>query len=161
MVSKMLTSACASVPADLLAVIARRSFSGPLLVTVAYVVTYYAMIVNQLRVKTRLRHEYRARGETFDRYFSNDREMLAADRYVGNMLEHMPPFLVLLWLNAVFIGPRGATVAGGAYLLSRRVYPFVMGRRLGRGVPNRIMFATVIGYVVLAYLAVRLAIAAV
>jgi hypothetical protein len=138
-----------------------RVFSGPLLVTVAYVVVYYLMISNQLIVRTRLRREYRARGETFDRYFGNDREMLAADRCAGNMLEHMPPFLVLLWLNAIFVGPRGATFAGGAYILSRLVYPFVMGRRLGRGVPSRIMFATVIGYLVLTYMAVRLAIAAV
>jgi hypothetical protein len=77
------------------------------------------------------------------------------------MLEHMPPFLVLLWLNAIFVGPRGASFAGGAYVVSRLLYPFVMGQKLGRGVPNRIMFATVIGYGVLALLAVRLVVAAV
>jgi hypothetical protein len=133
-----------------------RTFAGPLLVTVAYVVLYYLLFANQLRVKTRLRRAYRARGETFDRYFNTDREMLAADRYVGNMLEHMPAFLVLLWLNAIFVGPRGATFAGAAYLLSRALYPFMLGRQLGRGVPGRILFATVIGYVVIAFLAVRL-----
>jgi hypothetical protein len=69
-----------SMPATDLAVIPARMFAGPLLVTVAYVCVYYAMIGNQLRVKTRLRRAYRARGETFDRYFGNDREMLAADR---------------------------------------------------------------------------------
>ena len=95
--------------------ISARTFAGPLLVTLAYVVVYYALIANQLRVKTRLRRAYRARGETFDRYFNTDREMLAADRYVGNMLEHMPTFLLLLWLNAVFVDPRSASVAGAAY----------------------------------------------
>ena len=133
-----------------------RTFAGPLLVTVAYVAVYYLLIANQLRVKTRLLRAYRARGETFDRYFNTDREMLAADRYVGNMLEHMPAFLVLLWLNAMFVGPRGASFAGAAYLLSRALYPFMLGRQLGRGVPGRILFATVIGYVVIAFLAVRL-----
>ena len=133
-----------------------RTFAGPLLVTVAYVVVYYLLIANQLRVKTRLRRAYRARGETFDRYFNTDREMLAADRYVGNMLEHMPAFLVLLWLNAIFVGPRGASFAGAAYVLSRSLYPFMMGPQLGRGVPGRILFATVIGYAVIAYLASRL-----
>jgi hypothetical protein len=137
-----------------------RAFAGPLLVTAAYVVVYYLMITNQLRVRLRLRRAYRARGESFDRYFGGDREMLAADRYVGNMLEHMPAFLCLLWLNAIFVGPRGATVAGGAYLLSRIIYPFIMGRQLGRGVPNRILFATVIGYAVISYLAGRLVVAA-
>jgi len=138
-----------------------QTFAGPLLVSVAYVVVYYVMITNQLRVRTRLRRAYRARGETFDRYFNTDREMLAADRLVGNMLEHMPPFLLLLWLNALFVGPRGASFAGGAYVVSRLVYPFMLGRRLGRGVPTRILFATLIGYGVLAYLVLRLLIAAV
>src|SRR5262245_45002149 len=101
---------------------AARAFAGPLLVTVAYVAVYYVMITNQLLVRTRLRREYRARGESFDRYFGADREMLAADRYVGNMLEHMPAFLILLWLNAVFVGPRGAALAGAAYVFSRLIY---------------------------------------
>ena len=133
-----------------------RPFAGPLLVTVVYVVVYYLMVANQLRVKTRLRRAYHARGETFDRYFNTDRDMLAADRYVGNMLEHMPAFLLLLWLNAVFVGPRDATVAGAAYVACRLLYPFMMGTRLGRGVPARILFATLIGYAVIAYLVVRL-----
>jgi len=136
-----------------------RAFAAPLLVTVAYVLVYYLMIVHQVRVKTRLRHAYQARGETFDRYFHNDREMLAADRYVGNMLEHMPAFMLLLWLNAVFVGTRGASLAGAVYVLSRLLYPFMIGRHLGRGVPTRILFATVAGYAVTAYLSVRLLVA--
>ena len=140
--------------------ISARTYLGPLLVTVTYVVLYYLMFANQLRVRLRLRRAYRERGETFDRYFGADREMLAADRYVGNMLEHMPPFLILLWLNAIFVGQRGASFAGGAYILSRLLYPLAMGRRLGRGVPSRIMFATVIGYAVIAYFAARLLVVA-
>lgn len=149
-----------SVPVDGLCAMSPRTFAGPLLVTAAYVVVYYLLISNQLRVKTRLRRAYQARGETFDRYFGADREMLAADRYVGNMLEHMPAFLLLLWLNAIFVSPRRATIAGAAYVLCRLSYPLLMGRRLGRGVPNRILFATVVGYVVIAYLTVSLVIAA-
>ena len=139
-----------------LEVLSAGAFAGPLLVTVAYVLVYYLLIANQLRVRTRLRRAYHARGEKFDRYFNTDREMLAADRYVGNMLEHMPAFLVLLWLNAIFVGPRGAAFAGAAYVLSRLLYPFMMGPQLGRGVPGRILFATIIGYGVIAYLAGRL-----
>jgi uncharacterized membrane protein YecN with MAPEG domain len=135
-------------------------YAGPLLVTVAYVLVYYLMITNQLIVRLRLRREYRARGESFDRYFGGDREMLAADRYAGNMLEHMPPFLILLWLNAIFVGPRGAALVGAAYVVARLVYPLVLGRRLGKGVPTRILFVTVVGYVSIAYFTVRLAVAA-
>jgi len=54
-------------PATDLPSISAGAFAGPLLVTVAYVVVYYLMITNQLKVKTRLRREYRARGESFDR----------------------------------------------------------------------------------------------
>ena len=133
----------------------RRPYVGPLLVTVAYVVVYYLLVANQLRVRRRLKREYQAHGEKFDRYFNTDREMLAADRYVGNMLEHMPPFLALLWLNAIFVGPRGATLGGVAYVVAG-VYPFLMGGRLGRGVPTRILFATVVGYAVLTYFLARL-----
>jgi hypothetical protein len=129
---------------------------GPLLVTASYVVVYYLLIANQLRVRGRLKRAYEARGEKFDRYFNTDREMLAADRYVGNMLEHMPPFLCLLWLNAIFVGPRGATVGGAVYVGCRILYPFLMGGRLGRGVPTRILLATLVGYAVLTYFVVRL-----
>ena len=139
---------------------AARIFAGPLLVTVAYVLLYYLMIANQLRVRTRLRRAYRARGESFDRYFGNDREMLAADRYVGNMLEHMPTFLLLLWLNAIFVDPLSASVAGAAYVGARILYPFLMGHQLGRSIPTRILFSTVIGYLVIAYFVVRLVVAA-
>ena len=114
------------------------------------------MFANQLRVRRRLRRAYRARGETFDRYFGMDREMLAADRYVGNTLEHMPAFLLLLWLNAMFVDPRSATIAGAVYLGSRILYPFMMGRQLGKGVRSRILFATVAGYLALAYFVGRL-----
>jgi hypothetical protein len=141
--------------------ISAHTFAGPLLVTVAYVLVYYVMITNQLLVRTRLKRAYRARGETFDRYFNTDREMLAADRYVGNTLEHMPAFLLLLWLNAVFVDPRSASWAGAVYVGARLLYPFVMGRRLGRGVPTRILFVTVVGYLVLTYFVTRLVVAAV
>jgi uncharacterized membrane protein YecN with MAPEG domain len=141
--------------------ISARTYLGPLLVTAAYVVLYYLMITNQLRVRLRLRRAYHARGESFDRYLGGDREMLAADRTVGNMLEHMPAFLALLWLNAMFVDPRSATAAGAVYLGSRIIYPFLMGARLGRGVPTRILFATVAGYVVIAYFVVRLVVKAV
>jgi hypothetical protein len=142
-----------------LPLISAHRLAGPLLVTVAYVVVYYLMITYQAVVKARLRRAYKARGESFDRYFGADREMLAADRYVGNMLEHMPAFLILLWLNAIVVGPRAAALAGAAYVLSRLLYPLMMGRRLGKGVPARILFATVIGYTVLTYFLVRLIVA--
>src|SRR5215510_6802341 len=65
---------------------------------ITYFALYYALNVHVLRTKRRLRREYRARGEEFDRYYTQDRRMLTADRCLLNMLEHMPPFVCLLWL---------------------------------------------------------------
>jgi len=133
------------------------TYQGPLVVTVLYVLLYYVLILRINRTKSRLRRAYRERGEKFDRYFGQDREMLAADRAQLNLLEHMPVFLALLWLHAVFVGPTSATVAGGVYVGSRLIHPVVMGSRLGRGVPLTILFATVPGYLVIAYLLLGLA----
>lgn len=123
--------------------------TGPLLVTLAYLLVYYGMVVNVGRTKIRLTREYAKRGEKFDRYFGQDREMLAADRFQLNQLEHMPPFLILLWLVAVFVSPVFASVGGGIYVLTRVAYPFMMGSRLGRGVKGSILVATLPSYLVL------------
>ncbi len=134
--------------------------TGPVLITVAYFAVYYALHLRVLRTKRRLRREYRARGEDFDRYLSRDRGMLAADRCVLNMLEHMPPFVCLLWLHVVFVSPLGATVAGSAYLATRVVYPFLLGSSLGTRLPWRLLVATYAGYGVLLYLAAALCVVA-
>ncbi|MDP1540089.1 MAG: MAPEG family protein [Moraxellaceae bacterium] len=123
--------------------------TGPILVTLAYLLVYYGLAVNAARTKIRLTREYAKRGEKFDRYFGQDREMLAADRFQLNQLEHMPPFLILLWLVAVFVSPVFATVGGSIYVLTRVLYPFMMGSRLGRGVKGSILVATLPSYLVL------------
>ena len=118
---------------------------------------YYAFQIHILRTKARLSKAYLERGERFDRYFGEDREMLAADRVQLNMLEHMPAFLVLLWLHAV----AGSAVIRPEHTQTtdRLAYPFVLGGRLGRGVPKRLLFVTFAGYGVLLYHAVRIGMA--
>ena len=128
------------------------AYAGPISVTVGYVAVYYATQIRIARLKFALDAEYRERGEKFDRYFGQDRRMLAADRVQLNMLEHMPPFLLLMWLHAVFIGTTGATIAGSVYLAARVAYPLLMGARLGRGIKAAILLATLPGYLVIAYL---------
>jgi len=132
--------------------------TGPVLVTLVYFAVYYALHLHVLRTKRLLRTEYRARDEEFDRYFSQDRRMLAADRSMLNMLEHMPPFMCLLWLNVAFVGSFGATVAGSAYVVTRATYPFLLGARMGTRLPGRLLVATYAGYGVLLYLAAALCI---
>lgn len=128
-------------------------YTGPVLVTLAYLAVYYGSMLNIVRVKVRLNRAYRERGEKFDRYFGQDRELLAADRIQLNMLEHMPLFLVLLWLNAVFVGTSFATAAGAAYTAARALYPFMMGSRVGRMQRASILVATVPSYLALVALA--------
>ena len=71
----------------------------------------------------------------------------------------MEIFLLLFWLDAVFVNVGHATVAGGIYLLTRLAYPFVLGRVAGRGVPARIMPVTFTGYGVIAFFAGELLLA--
>ena len=134
--------------------------TGPVLVTVVYFAVYYALHLHVLRTKRRLRSEYRANGEEFDRYFSRDRRMLAADRCVLNMLEHMSPFVCLLWLHAAFVSPLSATVAGSSYVATRAAYPLLLGPSMGTQLPSRLLVATYGGYGVLLYLAAALCVAA-
>lgn len=132
-------------------------YAGPAWVTLAYVALYYAFLCNILRVKQGLRKQYKQRGEKFDRYHGQDPVMLAADRTQLNMLEQMPPFLILLWLHAVFVSPQEATLLGAIYTGSRVLYPLLMGKELGRQIPMRILVVTVTGYAIIAILVVRIA----
>ena len=50
---------------------------------------------------------------------------LNADRTVGNIMEQSFPFLVSLWLHAIFVSVNGAAKLGWAWLLSRAIYPAV------------------------------------
>ncbi len=128
----------------------------PILVTVAYAVVYYLTTVNVALVKSKLFREYQAKGEKFDRYRTPEPRMLAADRIQLNMLEHMPIFLALFWLTAVFASADRASIYGAAYVASRVAYPLFMGKQLGRNVPKRILVATVTGYLVIAAFVVEL-----
>ena len=132
------------------------AFAGPIAVTLALVGLYYGFMIHAARVKLRLARSYAKRGEKFDRYFGQDREMLAADRIQLNLLEHMPPFLVLLWCNAIFVGTASATVGGTIYVLARLAYPFLMGNRLGRSIQAKLLLATVPGYGVMLWFLVTL-----
>ena len=131
-------------------------FKGPIWVTVSYVILYYLFMSNILFTKIRLKKEYKAKKMKFDRYFGQDRDMLAADRIQLNMLEHMPPFLILMWLCAFVVSPLEATIYGGIYTGSRAIYPFIVGKSMGMLIPMRILFVTVTGYLMLFILAIRI-----
>ena len=134
-----------------------ETFAGPVWVTLAYFGLYYAFMTHGLTVKLRLTRECASRGEKFDRYFSQDRTLLASDRTQLNMLEQMPVCLALLWLHAAIVSTSEATALGALYIATRAFYPFLLGARMGRNVPFRLLLSTFGGYLVLIALASRIA----
>ncbi len=131
-------------------------FKGPILVTISYFFVYYFFICLILKTKLELHSAYKKEGKKFDRYFSQDRKMLLADRTQLNMLEHAPVFITLMWLYAIFISTENATIIGGFYVIIRGFYPFVMGKKIGRDIPKRILLVTFSNYLVIIFFIVSL-----
>lgn len=128
-------------------------YQGPVVVTAAYLgFWYYLLLGLQRGTKYRLRDEYAARGEAFDRYHGQDRQMLAADRVVANTQEQMVPFLTSLWLHALLVSPTRATLLGAAYIVLRALYPLLLGRSLSGTQSKRVFFVTGPAYGIIVYL---------
>ena len=116
---------------------------GPVIVTVAYFLLWYCFLLGlQSRTEYRLKALYAKEGRVFDRYFGQDEEMLAADRAVTNTHEQMGPFLVSLWLFAVFSSPTYATWLGATYIVLRVIYPILLGNRVSKTQSKRVAFVT-------------------
>mmetsp|Transcript_30622 Transcript_30622/g.74619 ORF Transcript_30622/g.74619 Transcript_30622/m.74619 type:complete len:127 (+) Transcript_30622:203-583(+) len=89
------------------------------------------------------------------RYFGQDRRMLRADRIHLNTLEHMVPFLGMMWLHAVYVDVYRATVAGIVGTVARALYPFLLGSwKEGLGLINTksVYPSTMPQYAVMVYL---------
>lgn len=126
---------------------------GPITVTAAYFVLWYAMLFGlQTRTKYRLRREYAARGEVFDRYRSMDPEMMRGDRAVQNTHEQMGPFLTSMWMYAAFVSPDSATWLGTTYVALRAAYPLLLGPRVEQVQPKRVAFVTLPCYAIIAWM---------
>lgn len=128
-------------------------FTGPVVVTVVYfVLWYYLLLIVQRGTKYRLKDRYAKQGKTFDRYFGQDPEMLAADRAVINTQEQMLPFLAGLWLHACFYSIGSATIAGFAYVILRSMYPVLLGKKLSKIQSKRVYAVTLPSYLLVFYL---------
>lgn len=128
------------------------AFTGPIVVTAAYFVLWYVLLFRQTRTKYRLRAAYAARGESFDRYFGQDRQMLAVDRAVANTQEQMVPFLFALWLHAAVVSVPVATALGSAYVVCRTLYPVLLGSELDKTQSKRVLIATGPAYLIVYFL---------
>lgn len=126
---------------------------GPVFVTALYFgLWYYLLLSLQRGTKYALQAEYAARGEVFDRYFGQDPRMLAADRAVANTHEQMVPFLLSMWLHAVFVSASHAAALGGAYVVLRALYPTLLGRSVSKTQSKRVFFVTGPCYGIILYL---------
>ena len=64
----------------------KKMYKYPIIITVAYCLVYYGFLLNIARTRISLHKKYNKEGKKFDRYFGQDRNMLAADRIQLNML---------------------------------------------------------------------------
>lgn len=119
-------------------------------VTLTYILLYYVFLLHGLVVKTRVALQCKKDGEPFLRYTKPYPEILATDRIQLNTLEHMPPFLVLMWLHALIVSTSSAAILGSIYVAIRASYPFFMGSKIHKSFPKRVFINTFSGYAILA-----------
>jgi len=121
-------------------------FTSVIVVTLVYLVLYYVFMLNVLRVKLKVVKRCKEQGERFERYAVQYPDLLAADRIQMNMLEHMPPFLAILWLQALVVSAESAAILGSIYVLLRALYPLFLGGELKSNIPMRLLLNTFSAY---------------
>ena len=126
-------------------------------VTVAYLMVFLLNIIFQVYAKTAaIREGKKMDKKGFNRYSSENKTLLAADRVVGNFNEWGPFFLSLFWINLYFNGVAKVVPAGYAYVLFRIGYLILAanGGITRYGPRQTILLATIPMYIVLLYLLV-------
>ena len=96
-------------------------------VTVAYVVLYYIFLYLQSGSKFYLYFKALSKDPkaSYAKVKYGNTELLArtTDRTAGNMIEQSIPFLISLWLCAIFDSPDYAAKLGWFWLAFRAIYP--------------------------------------
>ena len=104
---------------------------GPIWVSITFMVMLYLFLFAQALTKFYLYHFTKA-AYTKDekklpynkfKYESDTRLKITLDRTPGNTLEQAIPFLMGLWLSALYVSPETATRFGWLYICSRAIYP--------------------------------------
>jgi hypothetical protein len=127
-------------------------YQGPLRVTICYISLYYIFIIIQVSLKYYAYFQEKSKNDKIklaDVKYNTIRNplVLTGDRSVGNTLEQAIPFLVSLWLHAIFVDTEYATYVGSIYVLTRSFYPVVF--RLGAPF---LFFSTIPNYICIAML---------
>ena len=102
--------------------------------TAGFLALYYAFLYTQSITKVYMYFREKAKDPkvslTKIRYANPTLLALTVDRTSGNMVEQAIPFLVSLWLHAVFVSPTGAAKLGWLWLLFRSIYPFLFYKQV-------------------------------
>jgi hypothetical protein len=128
---------------------------GPIVATCGYVLMYYCFLFSQALLKMFLYHftslavtkENKKLSYGQFKYEFKGKIALTLDRTTGNTIEQGIPFLMGLWLYALFVDPAEATSLAWWYILFRSIYPicFYIGLPV-------ILVSTVPGYAIIAKL---------
>lgn len=87
------------------------------LVSCAFIFMWYIFLGHQVSLKF---------NTTLDADIKTQAQFVA-DRSVANTLEQAIPFLVLLWLHALFVNPETSKTLGWIYVVTRFLYPITYG----------------------------------
>ena len=102
-------------------------FNPVIRVSTAFVALYFVFLYLQSFSKFYLFFKARAKDPKANfakiKYANTDLLAVTVDRTVGNMMEQAIPFLLSLWLCAVFESPVYAAKLGWYWLLFRAAYP--------------------------------------
>jgi glutathione S-transferase len=106
----------------------------PSLVTLIALLLYLAVCINVGRARTR--YGIKAPATTGDPGFER------AFRVQMNMLEHLPLFLAVLWLFALFVDPAWGSAIGAAWIVGRALYAEAYGRDVAKRGPGFLIAMT-------------------
>ena len=64
----------------------------------------------------------------------------------------MGPFLASMWMYALVVSPDVAAGLGGAYVVLRAIYPFLLGARIEQVQSRRVAFVTFPCYAIIGWM---------
>ncbi len=117
-------------------------YNASVLVTVAFVIEYYAFLVLQLLTRDDAAARAKARNEPFDHAHTKDQGARLGERTFLNLAEQAPPFLAALWCCTLAASPRLAGLLGGAALTARIAYPILWAMGPGGAFNWRVELST-------------------
>lgn len=98
-------------------------FKGVIVVTVGYFLVYYTLMMLQIHGKRSAREASGSDRASWNRSTDMNPMWVMADRSFLNALEQQVPFLLPLWLHAVFVCPKVSAWMGAVAVFARALFP--------------------------------------